>query len=242
MRGLRGLVLAIAIGAGLAAPAACTKTDPPNYLQAQDLVIPEGGAMFDPSNLISDQALGDSAAIDTDRLLTFFGRTPYDRPTFLETAQSNGVRAADAIIRSARLYKVNPIVFVVWAQMVAGLVGERDYPRPGDRFDYAFRCGCSGPTQCDPRMAGFDIQVDCLGNQIRSALDNIDKNGSTAGGWSQGNARTSVDGVSVTPGSNATAAIYQLLPIVNQGQPGGTFVFWNLMQLYSSALGYFGGG
>ena len=57
-----------------------------------------------------------------------------------------------------------------------------------------------------------------------------------------GTAQTTLDGVRVTPADDSTAAIYQYLPTVAEGAPGGTWLFWNLWKKYATALNYAGAG
>jgi hypothetical protein len=45
----------------------------------------------------------------------------------------------------------------------------------------------------------------------------------------------------VTPGSNATCALYQYLPLVGDSKSGNT-VFFAIYQLYAAALDYFDPG
>ena len=53
--------------------------------------------------------------------------------------------------------------------------------------------------QCDSSFAGFDKQVDCYAEQLRTALDAIAADGHTSGGWGPMQMSTSADGVAVTP-------------------------------------------
>ena len=212
-------------------------------LDPQDFAGLDGGGLpFNAQNLISNEALADASAADLALIQKFFRRSPYNRTSFLETYSSGGVRAADAIIRAARYYQLNPIVLLARAQSDKGLVGARDYPFPTERVEYAFRCGCGGPGACDQRFAGLDKQIDCLAAQIRTALNEATDSGRTSGGWAPGTPQTTLDGVSITPENAATAALYQVLPVVAEGRAGGNWIFWNILRQYSEALNYFGPG
>jgi hypothetical protein len=237
---VRALV-ALSCVAALAVPACAKQGAERTVLQADDLDSAKDG--FDPSAIVADGAFTDGQSIDVSQVQQFLERTPYNRGSFLATYQSNGVRAADAILRAAARYSLNPLVFLVRAQMAQGLVGEEFYPAPPSRVEYVFGCGCAGSSgeACDPSLAGFDSQVSCLGRTLRASLDEITATGATAGQWAPGQPRLTLDGVTVTPADAATAALYEYTPIVAVKKAGGNWLFWNLWQKYALAIGYFGG-
>lgn len=221
--------------------ASCAAEETSRILQPLDFEQVDGlEAGFD-KNVITDTAsLTDVEAIDVKLIESFLQKTPYDRPSFLSTYQSNGVRAADAVARAARRYGINPIVLLVFAQTTQGLIGERNYPFPPARVEYVFQCGCRQPGKCLPELAGFDRQVDCLGRTLRDALDAIAANQQTASGWGPGITTTTLDGQEVTPSDEGTAVVYDRRPVVAEGKTGGAWIFWNVWNLYSFALDYFG--
>jgi hypothetical protein len=121
------------------------------------------------------------------------------------------------------------------------LLGEEFYPSTPSRVEYVFGCGCpGGGASCDPRLAGFDVQVNCLAQGLRRSLDDIKANQITDGGWGPGTTKTSLDGAKVTPADEATAALYQLDPRVGAGS-AGNWLFWNIWQNYTAYLNYTGG-
>lgn len=220
---------------------ACADEPRGTVYQDLDLKIPEDEErVFDRNDIVDTASFTDSIGLDAAQIQRFLGKTPYDRPSFLETYQSNGVRASDAIARAARTYRLNPLVFLVLAQTSQGLVGERTYPFPTERVEYVFNCGCSRPGVCQVELAGFDRQVDCLGRRLRTYLDEIASNGQTASGWGPDQTSTTLDGVKVTPANEATAAIYAEMPRVNEGAEGGSWLFWNVWNLYVVGTEYAG--
>lgn len=227
------------LGACLAA--ACSSTEEKGILQEIDLKAPEDLEVpFDRNDIVDTRSFTDIDGLDGVVVQKFLHKTPYDRPSFLETYQSNGVRAADAIARAARTYRINPLVFLVEAQATQGLIGEADYPFPPERVEYVFRCGCLQGDNCLPALAGFDRQVDCLGRALRVALDEIDTNEATASGWGKDKTSATLDNLKVTPTTEATAALYDHRPRVAEGSPGGTWLFWNLWNLYAQNIDYAG--
>jgi hypothetical protein len=210
--------------------------------------LAEQGSMFDPNTLIDSTAsLTDPTSLpDEPTVQSFLLQTPYGGASFLATYASNGVTAAQAIVNASTTYQINPLVFVVRAQMDQALISESTYPTPAARVEYAFGCGCDempSPTNpsptCDPTFAGFDKQIDCFAGTIRSYLDGVcGAAGATAGGWAQGTTQTTLDGVAVTPANEATAALYQYTPLVLQNLEGGNWFFWNVYQEYAQAIAY----
>lgn len=220
---------------------ACSDEPRATVLQDLDFEKPKGVEQpFERNNIIDTGSFTDVDTLDANAIQGFLGKTAYDRPSFLETYQSNGVRASDAIARAARQYRINPLVFLVLAQTMQGLVGERTYPFPPERIEYVFRCGCLQTGNCLPQLAGFDWQADCLGRALRVALDEIVDQGQTTGGWGVDKTSTTLDGLKVTPANEATAALYNRLPLVAEGKDGGTWVFWNVWNLYAPLLDYAG--
>lgn len=223
----------------LALLAACSKSPgETSVLQASDLQA--NGASFDPDEIVDSASFQDQGALDEAAVLAFLQKTPYGSSSFLATYMSNGVSAAQAIALASERYVLNPLVFLVRAQMDDGLVGSQTYPSPSTRVEYAFGCGCIGPGQCDAAYAGFDVQVDCVGAALRESLDAVAATGRTDGGWGPGVNGTTLDGVAVTPKDDSTAALYQYTPVVAVGQAGGNWLFWNLWRKYASFAGYGG--
>jgi hypothetical protein len=183
----------------------------------------------------------DQSALDAAGVLAFLQRTPYGQASFLATYGSHGTSAADAVVTAAHRYALDPLVFLVRAQMDQGLVGSSGYPSPASRVEYAFGCGCAAPGNCDPSYAGFDVQADCLGAALRASLDQVAATGKTAGGWGPGIVGTTLDGVQVTPKDDSTSALYQYTPVVATGSAGGNWLFWNLWRKYAAAVGYTAG-
>lgn len=230
-----------AMAASLVALAsACAKdAGESTVLQSDDLQAEP--ADFDPNEIVDLGSFTDSTTLGVAEIQLFLTRTPYNRESFLSTYQSNGVRAADAIARSANRYGLNPLFFLVRSEMVQGLVGAQYYPSTPSRVEYVFDCGCAGAGSCDPAMAGFDRQVDCIGRNMRAYIDAVTTTGSTAGKWGTGIESVTLDGVLVTPADASTAALYQLTPLVANKKAGGTWLFWNLWQKYALQMNYFGG-
>jgi hypothetical protein len=220
---------------------ACGDDPPATHLQPADLSLPDAGDIkkFDKDSIISLAAFTDGQAVSAKTVQEFLAKTPYaGRPSFLETYQSNGVRAAEAIVLAGRQHRINPIVLLVYAQALEGLVGTRFYPFPPERVEYVFRCGCFQSKTCLPELAGFDRQLDCLARSLRDAVNEIKANKKTAAGWGTESSQVTLDDYEVKPEDASTAAIYNQTPRIAPEEAGGTWLIWNLWNIYSEAFGY----
>lgn len=227
--------------------AACSSGPSWSWPQS-DFAAQEQSAPFDPNTIIDSTAsLTDPFSLpDEPSVQSFLAQTPYNGASFLATYASNGVSAAAAISNAANTYQINPLVFLVRAQVDQALISQTTYPSPAARVEYAFGCGCdevpspAHPTpRCDPLLAGFDKQVDCLARTMRSYLDAVCGTAQmTPGGWATNQTMTTIDGVSVTPSNEGTAALYQYSPLVLQNQTGGNWFFWNVWQIFANDIFY----
>ncbi len=230
---LFGVVLAVVT----ASESGCAKAaEEKTVLQADDLAADEG-TKFDRNKIVDSASFTDTLGIDADLVKRFLQHTPYKRPSFLGTYQSNGIRAVDAIMRSSTKYRINPLVFLVRLEMAQGLVGEQFSPFPPARVEYVFGCGCTNANVCQPSLAGLDKQLDCLGRALRTSLDEIKATGATAGGWGPGRSAVTADGQKVIPADDSTATLYQYMPLVGFGK-SGNWLFWNIWQKYAQELEY----
>lgn len=241
LRAARAVIFAVTTAAASMLVAACGDDPAPTVLQELDTkAVEDAPAPFDRNEVVDFASFTDIDGLDITLIQQFLHRTPYQRPSFLETYQSNGVRAGEAIARASRTYRINPLVFLIYSQAVQGLVGEQTYPFPPERVEYVFGCGCMASDNCLPALAGYDRQVDCLGRALRVALDEVAANGETTSGWGTDQTSLTLDGLKVTPADASTAALYDHTPVVAQGKEGGTWLLWNLWNLYASTISYSG--
>ena len=230
----------------LATFAACSSD--PAWTWPPDDFADQADVPFDPNTIIDSTAsLTDPYSLpDVDSVQAFLAQTPYGGASFLASYASNGVSAATAIVDASNDYQLNPLLFLVRAEMDDALISQTTYPSPASRVEYAFGCGCDEPPtpqnptpRCDPTLAGFDKQVDCLARTMRGYLDDVcGAVQATPGGWSTSATTTTLDGVAVTPQNEGTAALYQYTPLVLLNQQGGNWFFWNVYQFFANAVAY----
>ncbi len=229
-----GLAFAIAV-------IACAKATPDSGIDPIDLAPAD--VPFDKNLIVDTASFTDSQNFSTAlEIQQFLQKPPYGHASFLTTYVSGGVRASEAIALASVRYQINPLVFLVRAEMDGQLVTAPAYPLPPSKVEYVFGCGCpGGGAPCDAALGGFDKQVDCLGRALRASLSQAcGATGITAGGWAVGQPGTTLDGVAVTPSTEATAALYQYTPVVAKGAAGGNWMFFNVWQLYAIQVGYLG--
>jgi hypothetical protein len=201
----------------------------------------DAGVPFTPDEVVPSAAFTDFAALDAMDVQSFLVHDPYSGSSFLQTYQSNGVLFSDAVANAATTYRINPIVLLVAVEAEGGLVFDATYPQPSSAVDFLFGCGCpdpATPATCDPSAAGLDVQLGCYANALRTSLDEIAVSGETAGGWGPGKTGTTLDGLTVKPADDSTAALYQYDPVVGKGQTGQS-LFANIWFEYTQALTYF---
>lgn len=184
-------------------------------------------AVFDRHLVMSDALFTDVDTVDAAELQAFFEHTPYDNRSWLADATIDGVPASEAIVTSSRAAGINPVVMVARMQVEKSLVSKTVRPTQS-RIDYAFGCGCPDGRACNTMFKGLDRQVSCAATTLRRWYD-----GSVAGDgiWVLGHAKRTLDPLTVTPKSNATASLYAYTPWVLTGS-GGNWLAWNVTRRY----------
>ena len=185
-------------------------------------------------------AFTDFTALATSDIQAFLESTPYGGASFLSTYQSNGILFSGAVTHAAQTYRINPLVLLVAVEATGALLADATYPQPPAHVDYLFGCGCSIASDagsCDPSAAGLDVQLACYANALRTSLDAITETGATAGGWAPWQNAKTLDGMTVTPVDDSTAALYQYDPLVGSGESGNS-LFWSVWNEYTLVLAY----
>jgi hypothetical protein len=222
-----GAALALTSGIGCSAASTSLAFDPSDAVASK-------GYSFNRGKFLDDSTVTQPFG-SLERFQRFLEKTAYLRPSFLETYSSNGVTAAEAIVGASERYRINPVLVLALLQFKQGLISSPTYPVPTSRVEFAFDCGCNSKGTCEPTFAGFDRQVDCIVGAYRRRLDAVTNKGRTPGGWGIGQDGLSLDGVRFAPETNATAAFYDLFPVVGTGDRGAS-LFWNIFVRYARYL------
>lgn len=122
---------------------------------------------------------------------------------------------------------INPAVVLARMQVESSLVSATVKPSTS-KINHALGCGCPDGRACSSAYAG-------LKNQLRCAVDvlNMQYRGSVekTGEWKLSTTKRTLDPLSVTPKSHATAALYAYTPWVLVGR-GGNWLVWNVTRKY----------
>ena len=234
-------LLAIACLASLGFAPSCKGAPPSTTVIVPASDTADSGFPFDPDEIVPSAGLTDDAAETTASIQTFLEHDPYAGSSFLATYQSNGVLFSAAVTNAATAFRINPIVLLVAVEAQGGLVADATYPQSAPfLIDYLFGCGCGVPSMlatCAPSAAGLDVQLGCYADALRTSLDQIASTGETTGGWGPGKTGVTLDGVTVIPRDDSTAALYAYDPVVGHGESGNS-LFANIWREYTLALSY----
>lgn len=168
---------------------------------------------FDPNNLLSNAELTDTFALDLNGIQEQLSRgTLID----LKTPDYTGkIRyAADIIWRAAQTYQISPKFLIVLLQKEQSLIED---PSPSQKqLDWATGYGvcdvCLLSDSSIQRWSGFGKQVNSAAAQFRQGyLADLANKGVTSAGIRPGKA-TTIDGQTVIPANDATAALYSYTP------------------------------
>ncbi|MBI4252948.1 hypothetical protein HY623_02070 [Candidatus Uhrbacteria bacterium] len=179
---------------------------------------------FNPEDIIPDADFFHHEDMSRAEVQSFLERKQSTLATYtVVTHRGENKRASDVIWESATTNGLNPKVLLVLLQKEQSLI-ENQHPTPYN-YDWATgfaRCDSCAPT--DPAIAaykGFATQVEKAAWRSKYYITNANEFNYRAG------AQAIVDGVSLIPRNNATAALYNYTPHLR-----GNFSFWKLWQSY----------
>ncbi len=129
--------------------------------------------------------------------------------------------ASEVIYEAAQIYKINPKVILVTLEKEHSAVTGSS--RPSDT-GMRFLTGCISPTTAREQMT-------CTAERFRSYHNGLLATGSTVSGWKVGVPKTTSDGVTVTPATNAVAGQFTYTPYAGK-QWGGDTTFGGVYLFY----------
>lgn len=202
--------------------------EPEDYVVDPDDGKGDGvSATFDRHDVISDELFLDDGSMTVDEVQTFFEESPYNNRSWLADYTLDGVSAAQLVVDAARAQGIHPLMLLVRMQGEATLVSKTTRPT-ATRINAALGCGCPDGGGCSSAYRGFRNQLTCGAEVMRRWYDaSVDGSGP----WRMGVARRTLDPISVTPRSHATASIYAYTPWVMVGR-GGSWLTWNVARKY----------
>jgi len=188
-------------------------------------------ATFDRHQIMTDTVLLAANAVDGNAVQRFLEDSPYGTRSWLADYTIEGARFADVLVEAAREGGIDPVVLLARMQVESSLVSKTS--RPGaTTINHALGCGCPDGARCSREYAGMRSQLDCavevLNEQLAGSRDGT-------GAWRMGSTRRTLDPLSVTPRTHATAALYAYTPWVLTGR-GGNWVVWEVTRQYLQAF------
>lgn len=182
------------------------------------------GLSFDPEKIISDEDFFHSDDMSLDDIQHFLERKESTLAHYTVIDSYGRVRtAADIIWSAAHTNSINPKVLLVTLQKEQSLI---ENPNPS-QYNYDWATGFARCDSCSPdsptvsAYKGFAVQVEKAAWRSQYYVSNANQFTYRNG------VQSSVDGISIIPKNNATAALYNYTPHFR-----GNFSFWKLWQRY----------
>lgn len=210
---------------------------PPDHDEASDFdpVVwsPDGKADFSgvpatfDHNAVVDNAVFTTQAVDSNAIQAFLESSPYQNRSWLADYTLDGKRFADRVVEIAAADNIDPVMLLVRLQVESSVVGKTVVPSSAT-LAHAMGCGCPDGAACSHALSGFENQLQCAADTYKEWFD------ASAGGTGEyrtGHATKTLDGVSVTPRYDGTAAIYSYTPWVLVGR-GGAWLTWNVTRRF----------
>lgn len=191
---------------------------------------------FDPNTVVEDRDLDATvipgSSLSAKAVAQFLASTggALGRLAFEDEGVARTV--PEIVTVAAARYRVTAQYLLALLEKEQGLVTDANPSQRQLDFATGFACPSSG---CDPRYAGFAVQVRRAAEQTRAYLDDLADRNYTISGWGVGITKVTVDGIAVTPTNRATAALYTYNPLVGAyggGDPryGAVSLLWRLWQ------------
>lgn len=193
----------------------------------------DGLGTFNMNNVFPDDLLTDDTAMDASDVQAFLEDSPYGGRSWLADATVGDGSFADAVMAAAHAEHIHPLVLIARMQVESSGVSKH----PGaTTLKHALGCGCPDGGGCSASYSGLGNQLDCAAHVLRKLYDESEDG---SGEWRKGHTKKTLDPKTVTPATNATAALYGYTPWVLVGR-GGTWLAWNVTRKFvahADALG-----
>jgi hypothetical protein len=183
-------------------------------------------ATFDRNNIMTDVVFT-TQAVDADAVQAFLEHSPYGTRSWLADARLDGKRFSDDVVDIATAGGIDPVVLLARMQVESSLVSSTGKPST-TRINSALGCGCADGSSCSGAFTGLSGQLHCAVDVLSGKLA---ESAAGTGEWRKGHSTRTSDSLTVTPGSNATAALYAYTPWVLQGT-GGNWLVWNVTRKF----------
>ncbi len=183
--------------------------------------------IFDRHLIMTDDVLMASTAVDAIALQEFFERSPYGTRSWLADHTIDGKRFSDVLAAESIAGGIDPVVLLARMQVESSLVSATVKP-PASKLSHALGCGCPDSASCSAAYGGLVNQLRCATDVLNARFaDSV----SGQGAWTLQKTKRTLDPISVTPRTHATAALYAYTPWVLVGR-GGNWLVWNVTRKY----------
>ncbi|MFH1426678.1 MAG: hypothetical protein ABIG66_04615 [Candidatus Kerfeldbacteria bacterium] len=176
---------------------------------------------FDKNTLITNYQMTNDSYLTAGGIEAFLREKGSVLAGYMTTSRTGKTKLVSEIIKNAsRKYDLNPMMFLVMAQKESSAItrGTMSYAIENWLLGYG-RCDSCSESVAAP-YRGITNQIHSAAAQFReSYLSDLESKGHTISGWGPGLTKTTIDGISVTPTNDATAALYTYNPCV--GAYGG---------------------
>ena len=180
---------------------------------------------FDPNFVIFDHELTNYQFLTQEEVQSFLKNSKGTLDAYETIDLDNKKRLASEIIFNAgQKYKINPAVLLTIIQKEKTLVTLRN--PSADRYNWATGFGCYDREGSVKKFKGFARQIDQAAWRLRYFLEHP---------WLfkfKQNQTYKIDGVSVTPLNQATAALYNYTPHFQSNK-----LFWQIWQKWFAPVG-----
>lgn len=184
-------------------------------------------AVFDRHTIMTDAVLLAADAVSGDAVQAFLEDSPYGTRSWLADHIIKGRRFADVLVQEAHEGGIDPVVLLARMQVESSLVSKTTQPGT-TTINHALGCGCPDSSRCSRAYAGLQGQLACATDVLNEQLG---QSRDGTGQWRVGQARRTLDPLTVTPTTHATAALYAYTPWVLTGR-GGNWLVWNVTRKY----------
>jgi len=193
---------------------------------------------FNPHKIISDEDMTDYTRMSLAGIETFLDNEGGILANYSTTDLDGVTRSAGEIIyNTSYRYRLNPQFIISHIQKESSLITGSN----SNLIDWALGYGvCDSCSKDNPNVIkykGFAKQLDAAGNKIRNSyLADLEASNSTISGWGVGRAKTTLDGITITPQNKATAVLYTYTPWLGyhggDNSVGGNSLFYDVMERF----------
>ncbi|MFA5995460.1 MAG: hypothetical protein WCW27_04085 [Patescibacteria group bacterium] len=201
-----------------------------------NIAKPTLARVFNSNAIISDPDMVDYTTMSISGIQSVLTNGGGILGSYKTTYNSSTYSAAEIIYLAAQNAQLNPQFLLVQLQKESSLITSNN----ANLVDWAMGYGvCDSCSKDDPTVVkykGFYNQMTAASNQFRNYINDLNNRNSTISGWGVGRAKTTLDGITITPENKATAALYTYTPWVGyyggEESVGGNSLLFDLFERY----------